>query len=44
MNEAAETERDKRGQWFVIHALSGHENKVRDKILRQLQTGERGRG
>ena len=40
MNESAETERDKRGQWFVIHTLSGHENKVRDKILRQLQTGD----
>ena len=25
------------GQWFVVHTLSGHENKVREKILRQLQ-------
>lgn len=26
-----------KGQWFVIHTLSGHENKVREKILLQLQ-------
>ena len=29
------------GQWFVLHALSGHENKVRENIktaLRQAET------
>ena len=29
------------GQWFVLHALSGHENKVREKILAALQTEEK---
>jgi len=29
------------GQWFVLHALSGHENKVREKILASLQTEEK---
>lgn len=28
------------GQWFVIHTLSGHENKVRDTMLRQLQLND----
>jgi len=27
-----------KGQWFVIHTLSGQENKVRDSIERQLKT------
>ena len=40
MNDSVDTERDNRGQWFVIHTLSGHENKVRDTILRQLQNGD----
>lgn len=26
-----------KGQWFVVHTLSGHENKVRENILRQLK-------
>lgn len=26
-----------KGQWFVVHTLSGQENKVRDSILRQLE-------
>ena len=26
-----------KGQWFVVHTLSGHENKVKDNILRQLK-------
>ncbi len=33
-------EKDTRGQWFVVHTLSGHENKVRDTILRQIRTGD----
>ncbi len=40
MSESTDTERDNRGQWFVVHTLSGHENKVRDTILRQLQVGD----
>ena len=31
-------ERDGKGQWFVIHTLSGQENKVRDSIERHLKT------
>lgn len=40
MGDSVDTGRDSRGQWFVIHTLSGHENKVRDTILRQLQNGD----
>lgn len=29
-----------KGQWFVVHTLSGHENKVRETILRQLELGD----
>ena len=28
---------DNRGQWFVVHTLSGHEKKVRDSINRQIR-------
>ena len=28
---------DQRGQWFVVHTLSGHEKKVRDSINRQIK-------
>jgi transcriptional antiterminator NusG len=31
-------EKDTRGQWFVIHTLSGKENKVRDSLQRQLES------
>ena len=31
---------DDRGQWFVVQTLSGHENKVRDTINRQLRQGD----
>lgn len=31
-------EKDTRGQWFVIHTLSGKENKVRDSLQRQLDS------
>lgn len=27
-------------QWFVVHVLSGHEQKVRDNIIRRIQTEE----
>ena len=40
MSEAVEQQHDDRGQWFVVHTLSGHENKVRDTILRQLRLGD----
>ncbi|MDD5729020.1 MAG: transcription termination/antitermination NusG family protein, partial [Victivallales bacterium] len=32
-----QAEKDTRGQWFVIHTLSGKENKVRDSLQRQLE-------
>ena len=41
MDEVVEQQRDDRGQWFVVHTLSGHENKVRDTILRQLRLSDR---
>ena len=41
MDEVVEQPRDDRGQWFVVHTLSGHENKVRDTILRQLRLSDR---
>ncbi len=40
MDEAVEMQQDDRGQWFVIQTLSGHENKVRDTINRQLRMGD----
>ena len=40
MDEAVEKQQDDRGQWFVIQTLSGHENKVRDTINRQLRMGD----
>ena len=39
MSDMAEENRNQ-GQWFVIHTLSGHENKVRDKIQRQMQISD----
>ncbi len=41
MDEVGEQVHDNRGQWFVVHTLSGHENKVRDTILRQLRLSDR---
>ena len=41
MDEVVEKVPDDRGQWFVVHTLSGHENKVRDTILRQLRMCDR---
>ena len=41
MDEVVEKVPDDRGQWFVIHTLSGHENRVRDPILRQLRVSDR---
>ena len=41
MDEAVEQARDERGQWFVVHTLSGHENRVRDTILRQIRLSDR---
>lgn len=28
---------EKKGQWFVVHTLSGHENKVKEKIEKHLK-------
>ena len=39
IDEAVEMQ-DDRGQWFVVQTLSGHENKVRDTINRQLRMGD----
>lgn len=30
-----------RGQWFVVQVLSGHENKVRESMVKQLEQGDR---
>ncbi len=27
-----------KGKWYVVHVLSGHENKVRESILRKIRT------
>jgi transcriptional antiterminator NusG len=36
--ETAEPEQDRsRGRWFVLHTLSGHENKVKETIEQQLR-------
>ena len=40
MDEAVEKQKDNRGQWFFIQTLSGHENRVRDTINRQLNLGD----
>lgn len=39
MDIPMEEDRSK-GQWFVVHTLSGHENKVRETILRQLKMAD----
>ena len=36
-NQNAVPAEDTRGQWFVVHTLSGHEKKVRDSINRQIR-------
>lgn len=35
---AAEEVKDPRRQWYVIHTYSGHENKVRDDIMRRIDS------
>ena len=40
MDEAVEKQQDTRGEWFVVQTLSGHENRVRDTINRQLNLGD----
>jgi transcriptional antiterminator NusG len=34
------TEEQKRKQWYVVHVLSGQENKVHDNILKRIKTEE----
>src|SRR6058998_2630204 len=31
-----------RDQWYVVHVLSGQENKVRENILKRIKTEEKG--
>ena len=39
--ESTKTDEDKnKGQWFVVQALSGHENKVKENFERQLRLEE----
>jgi transcriptional antiterminator NusG len=34
------TEEQKRKQWFVVHVLSGQENKVNDNLVKRIKTEE----
>jgi len=36
------TEEQKRKQWFVVHVLSGQENKVNDNLVKRIKTEEMG--
>lgn len=36
------TEEQKRKQWFVVHVLSGQEQKVRDNLVKRIKTEEMG--
>ncbi len=36
------TEEEKRSQWYVVHCLSGMENKVHDNLLKRVKTEEMG--
>jgi transcriptional antiterminator NusG len=36
------TEEQKRKQWFVVHVLSGQENKVYENLLKRIKTEEMG--
>ena len=36
------TEEQKRKQWFVVHVLSGQENKVNDNLIKRIKTEEMG--
>jgi transcriptional antiterminator NusG len=36
------TEEQKRQQWFVVHVLSGQENKVHDNLVKRMKTEEMG--
>ena len=37
MVKAENTDNDNKGKWYVVQAMSGHENKVKDNLERQLQ-------
>ena len=37
MVKAENTDNDSKGKWYVVQAMSGHENKVKDNLERQLQ-------
>jgi hypothetical protein len=36
------TEEQKRSQWYVVHVLSGQENKVHDNLVKRVKTEEMG--
>jgi len=36
------TQEQKRKQWFVVHVLSGQEQKVRDNLIKRIRTEEMG--
>ncbi len=36
------TEEQKRQQWYVVHVLSGQENKVHDNLVKRIKTEEMG--
>ncbi len=36
------TEEDKRRQWYVVHVLSGQEQKVHDNLVKRMKTEEMG--
>src|SRR5678815_5442499 len=36
------TEEQKRSQWYVVHVLSGQENKVHDNLVKRIKTEEMG--
>jgi transcriptional antiterminator NusG len=36
------TEEDKRKQWYVVHVLSGQEQKVHDNLVKRIKTEEMG--
>jgi len=40
MTTTAMTEEQKRKQWYVVHALSGQEQKVHDSLVKRIKTEE----
>lgn len=40
MEQITENKEKQQGKWYVLHTLSGHENKVRDAIQKQIDKNE----